>query len=193
MSPRLAAALLLMLATIPARSEDAPTADAIVKALKPAALTRSFTAADPAKKALIERLRGKATRAITVEERQDVAAIAEKSPQIDLEVSFAYDSATILPEAVPVLVALGNALADDKLKTATLLVGGHTDGKGSASYNQALSERRAAAVERFLIEQLGIADDRLIAVGFGYEQPKNTADLLAPENRRVQVVNLAVE
>jgi outer membrane protein OmpA-like peptidoglycan-associated protein len=47
---------------------------------------------------------------------------------------------------------------------------GHTDSRGSAQYNRKLSEGRAQAVRRYLIER-GIASDRLVAVGYGEERP----------------------
>lgn len=52
----------------------------------------------------------------------------------------------------------------------TLTVTGHADARGASDYNQRLSERRAAAVQRFLIE-LGIAPDRLTSEGRGEEVP----------------------
>jgi outer membrane protein OmpA-like peptidoglycan-associated protein len=69
-----------------------------------------------------------------------------------------------------------------------LLVRGHTDAKGSDVYNQQLSEWRAVAVKRFIVETFGIPPENLIAVGLGKRELKNTADPFAAENRRVQVL-----
>jgi peptidoglycan-associated lipoprotein len=52
----------------------------------------------------------------------------------------------------------------------TLRVEGHADQRGSDEYNLALSNRRAAAAKRFLIEQ-GIGPGRLETAGFGEERP----------------------
>lgn len=49
-------------------------------------------------------------------------------------------------------------------------VAGHTDERGSDSYNVALGQRRAAAAKRFLVDQ-GIAADRIETVSFGEERP----------------------
>ena len=57
------------------------------------------------------------------------------------------------------------------------------------SYNQGLSERRADAVKRFLLEKYGIEAGSLVTVGYGKTQLKNPSDPLAADNRRVQVIN----
>jgi outer membrane protein OmpA-like peptidoglycan-associated protein len=66
---------------------------------------------------------------------------------------------------------------------------GSTDAKGSETYNQGLSERRADAVKRFLLEQYGIDAGNLVTVGYGKTHLKNPAEPLSGENRRVQVIN----
>jgi OmpA-OmpF porin, OOP family len=66
-------------------------------------------------------------------------------------------------------------------------VEGHTDSKGSDSYNKTLSQRRADAVRTYLVGK-GIDSSRLSAVGFGEERPidtNRTADGRA-RNRRVE-------
>ena len=96
------------------------------------------------------------------------------------------------PAAVPrraQVTALGQALSSADLKGGTFIVAGHTDGKGGDAYNQGLSERRADAVKRFLLEKYGIEAGSLVTVGYGKSQLKNTSDPLAGDNRRVQVIN----
>jgi len=164
-------------------------------------LTRSLSATpDPkaaAEKQVVDRLRVRSisvepAQAPTAEERAQIADIARDKPAIDLEILFEYNSAEISPKAVPALVALGNALSRQDLKGSVFFINGHTDAAGSADYNQALSQRRAASVRRMLIEQYKLTPDTLIAVGFGKEQLKNPANPLAGENRRVQIVNTTV-
>ena len=92
---------------------------------------------------------------------------------------------------MPTVEALGKALTDPALKGNTFILAGHTDAKGKASYNQALSERRADAVKRFLIEKFGIPAATLVTAGYGSTHLKNTNDPFAAENRRVAVVNMA--
>lgn len=66
---------------------------------------------------------------------------------------------------------------------------GHTDAKGSDAYNLALSQRRADSVKAFLIQTCHVDGERLSAIGFGEEQPKNKDEPFADENLRVQIVN----
>jgi outer membrane protein OmpA-like peptidoglycan-associated protein len=158
-------------------------------------LTRSITvpSANPADQNFIDSLRNNRTRSITVEERTKTAEIAKAKPSIDLEVTFDYDSAEIAAKAMPTLVALGTALRSPDLKGQSFLVGGHTDAKGGDAYNLGLSERRAEAVRRFLVDKFGLPADHLIGIGFGKEQLKNKNQPFADENRRVQVVNLSAQ
>jgi outer membrane protein OmpA-like peptidoglycan-associated protein len=121
-----------------------------------------------------------------------VAAAEDKRlPSVDLEVPFAYNSDAIGVEAVAVLRTLGAALRDPSLAEDRFLIAGHTDAKGGQRFNLDLSRRRAESVRRFLVGQLGIAANRLVARGFGFTHPKNHAEPLAAENRRVQIVNLS--
>jgi outer membrane protein OmpA-like peptidoglycan-associated protein len=177
-----------------AHAEDVKSADTLVKGLAPVK-TRGFDPTAPAREAkqheLNTKLRGLKTRQITVEERAEVAKLVEesKSPNVDVQILFAFDSADILPEARPALDELGKALSDPKLKGGSFLIAGHTDAKGSDDYNLALSQRRAASVKEFLIATYKVDGGRLAAIGFGEEQLKNKDDPLADENRRVQIVN----
>src|SRR5262245_60392941 len=87
------------------------------------------------------------------------------------------------------VTALVQALSNADLKGGTFIVAGYTDAKGSETYNQGLSERRADAVKRFLLEQYGIEAGNLVTVGYGKTHLKNAAEPFSGENRRVQVVN----
>ena len=71
-----------------------------------------------------------------------------------------------------------------------LIIEGHTDSEGDAEYNLDLSERRAAAVVRYLIEAYGISSDRLAAEGLGESAPvgDNSTAEGRQQNRRVELV-----
>jgi outer membrane protein OmpA-like peptidoglycan-associated protein len=112
-------------------------------------------------------------------------------PSVDLEVLFEYKSAELTPAAVDTLTTLGRALTDERLATGTFLIGGHTDAKGSADYNLRLSQKRAEAVQQFLIATFAIDADRLTAKGFGKRYLKNPQRPRSEENRRVQIVNVS--
>jgi outer membrane protein OmpA-like peptidoglycan-associated protein len=138
----------------------------------------------------VDRLFTAASRGLSSGERAQAADLARVQPTVDLVIYFDFNSAEITPKAVPVLVELGKALSSDALAGRRFLVGGHTDAKGGDQYNLKLSERRAAAIRRYLVTNFGVDEKRLLAIGFGKEQLKNATDPTAAENRRVQVVNL---
>jgi outer membrane protein OmpA-like peptidoglycan-associated protein len=114
----------------------------------------------------------------------------QSMPAIDLEVFFDFNSATITSQAEPQLRELGAALADPKLKGAVISINGHTDGVGGDLFNRKLSERRAAMIREYLVDNFQLAPSSLRAVGYGKSRLKNKTDPSASENRRVEVVNL---
>jgi len=67
---------------------------------------------------------------------------------------------------------------------------GHTDSDGNAAANQTLSERRAEAVKRVLVNDFGIAANRLTTEGKGQSQPvaQNNSSEGKAQNRRVEFV-----
>jgi OOP family OmpA-OmpF porin len=70
----------------------------------------------------------------------------------------------------------------------SVVIEGHTDDRGAASYNQQLSQKRATAVMQYLVDNFGVASDRVSAVGKGESNPiadNNTAEGRST-NRRVQ-------
>ena len=192
----LACALTLLSGGNAVRAEDQPTEAQILDALKARGPARA--AHEPAgdrergsdERQFIQALLKKKPRTITIDDRRRVAKIAGQKPSIDLEVTFEFNSAIVGPKAVPTLVTLGRALGNRELKGATFLIAGHTDAAGDDGYNQSLSERRAEAVKIFLAEQFKLSPDQLLAIGFGRSELKNTANPLAAENRRVQIVNI---
>src|SRR5262249_50077780 len=135
------------------------SADQIVNALKPKPATRSLSAvsqspqADPAvqaqETALINRVRNRKTRSLSIGEREQIATVAAAKPTIDLEIQFDYNSAEISQISMPAVQELGKALSDPSLTGATFVVAGHTDGIGSDGFNQGLSERRADTIKRY--------------------------------------------
>ena len=77
---------------------------------------------------------------------------------------------------------MGQALNDAKLADYRFVLIGHTDAKGDEPYNQALSERRAAAVKDFLVHAVGIAPERLVTYGRGKSQLKTSPIPSQPRN-----------
>ena len=63
---------------------------------------------------------------------------------------------------------------------------GHTDAKGLATYNQTLSEQRAASVRKFLVQRFPIQPDALVSIGLGETELKRPDEPNAGINRRVE-------
>ncbi len=192
----LAAGLALPASLGLALAAEQPSAQQIIKALKPTRVTRglSTSPADTARATeearFIDTLRNRPTRSLTTAERTQIATITDNRPRIDLEINFEFNSATIGTKAAQALTDLGQALTSDDLKGRSFFVNGYTDAKGDDLYNQDLSDRRADAVKRFLAEKYGIEATKLLTVGYGKTRLKNASDPYAAENRRVQIVNL---
>jgi outer membrane protein OmpA-like peptidoglycan-associated protein len=177
------------------------TEDQILRALAPEKkpLTRGLstgpqTVVDPAASTaegkFVQKIRGRSTRSLSSAEREEIAAIVKDKPKIDLEINFEYNSADISAKSLPSVQALGRALTNNDLKGSTFVVAGHTDAAGGDAYNQDLSERRADAIKRYLVDKYGINGTDLVAVGYGKSKLKDPSQPMAEVNRRVQVVNM---
>ena len=130
------------------------------------------------------------TRSLTLTNGDYVVASARPKPTIDLhEIYFEFNSAAITADAKPQLRELGAALSDPRLKGSTISIAGHTDAVGSDAFNRILSERRAATIKWYLVDNFNLPPAKLHTVGYGKQRPKNAADVFAPENRRVEIVN----
>ena len=100
---------------------------------------------------------------------------------------FEYDSAELTAEARAALDA--NAATLKKYRTWAVTIEGHCDERGTAEYNLALGERRAAAAQAYLVS-LGVAVDRLKTVSYGKEFPFDPGhdEAAYAKNRRAQFV-----
>ncbi len=183
----LGAAAFLLLPVATGQAADAPTVEELIDKLqmKPRA-PGAGVVANPRPPPRV-----KGGHKLTTKERKDVAETVRRDdlPSADLEVYFDFNSAAVAPSALPMLRTLGEALADGRLAGGTFIVGGHTDAKGEADYNQRLSQRRAQAVRDFLVTNFPIDPAKLMAIGYGEEQLKAADEPLAAVNRRVQVIN----
>jgi len=103
----------------------------------------------------------------------------------DRKIQFQTARAIILPESEPVLKSVLDAAL--KCPDLRIQVGGHTDSRGRDTYNQGLSEARAASVVEYLTAN-GMDAEKLDAKGFGETQPigdNGTAEGRA-QNRRIE-------
>ena len=129
----------------------------------------------------------------------DVAGIAENKgcPKIDEaiiekikyaaeKIYFATGKSNLLATSNKSLNSIAAILKDNA--DLKLDIEGHTDNTGDATKNQALSQKRADAVLAYL-KAKGITEDRLVATGFGSEQPiaGNETPAGRQQNRRVEL------
>ncbi len=98
---------------------------------------------------------------------------------------FEYDSSDLKPEAMR---ALDVHAKDLKGNGARVVLEGHADERGTREYNMALGERRAKAVQRYLVLQ-GVSPAQLELVSYGEERPVATGndEQSWAQNRRVEL------
>jgi outer membrane protein OmpA-like peptidoglycan-associated protein len=102
------------------------------------------------------------------------------------ETAFEVDSDRINPGFYSTMDTISGIV--NKYGKTQLNVAGHTDSTGSAQHNQALSERRAGAVQQYM-ERNGVLPQRIYAAGYGKNQPiaSNDTDAGRRLNRRVDI------
>jgi len=102
-------------------------------------------------------------------------------------VFFDWNQAVIRTDAAEIL--RGAAVAAKQGNLAVIQLTGHADRSGPRPYNQGLSERRAGAVKRFLIDQ-GVPEDIIATLGKGEDDPlvATPDNAREPRNRRVEIV-----
>jgi outer membrane protein OmpA-like peptidoglycan-associated protein len=95
---------------------------------------------------------------------------SESEIKIDLpgDILFDFDKASIRPAAEPTLAAVAKLI--QSRKNAKVLIEGHTDSKGSDSYNAKLSDRRAASVKDWLGKH-GVNTRTIQSHGWGAKKP----------------------
>ena len=200
----------LVFAAVPVMAQSNPSADQIIKSLKPTGNlvgggTRGIRLAPPSGDTGTYSAPSSATPAAasspapavrpqqrTTSSQPPAAPAAASGPSVNLTVNFPNGSAELTSEARATLDELGRALASSELSAYRFRIEGHTDTVGSRPYNKSLSEQRAEAVAHYITEKYGVSATRLQAVGMGSDgllvpTPDQTPE---PRNRRVQVINL---
>ncbi|WP_310397684.1 OmpA family protein, partial [Hymenobacter sp.] len=105
--------------------------------------------------------------------------------RLEVPVRFKTNSTVIERGSYPALNKMVQALKDHP--DYSLRIIGHADSRGTDEYNQALSERRAAAVKRYFAGK-NVEDGRVITEGRGEAEPAapNTSPTGMSKNRRVE-------
>ena len=110
----------------------------------------------------------------------------EINVRLTSDILFDFNSAALRPESRTTLSELGENFR--QYPDNTIIVEGHTDSVGTDSYNQRLSEERAANVADYLIDR-GVSASKVIVYGFGESRPKSSNDTAEGRqlNRRVEI------
>lgn len=117
-----------------------------------------------------------ASEASSIRRSQDVLIATFKG-----ETYFDHNSTMLKPGGYQEIARIASVLK--KYPGTQIQVGGHTDNRGSAQYNQQLSWQRAEAVKRALVQQ-GVNPARIITTGYGESQPISSSHA---QNRRVEI------
>ena len=124
----------------------------------------------------------KAQAAKDAREKKNAAALNDLNIQ---NIYFDYDKSNIRSDAREILKA--NAEIFTKNSSATIVVEGYCDERGTTEYNMALGERRAQEAKQYLVN-LGLDASRIETISYGEEKPLDTQNTEAAwaQNRRAQ-------
>jgi outer membrane protein OmpA-like peptidoglycan-associated protein len=126
-------------------------------------------------------------------EKEDRSIPFKKEATIQLDIEFGVGSAKISSRYFDQLKRVADQIKASPNRIA--VIEGHTDSMGAATTNLQLSQRRAESVRQNLIDHFGIAQERLVAKGFGETRPiaSNETPEGRRKNRRVSVILLGQE
>lgn len=179
-------------------AQSSPSADQIINTLKPTADSvrtakqRGVRRLDDAAETSAVRAAPSATMAPSKVNSATIIPQASAPPSVNLFVEFETGSAELTRQAKTSLDNLGRALSSSELTPYRFRIEGHTDTVGLKEFNLSLSKRRAAAVAHYIVQNYGVNEARLDAIGVGSEHLLVATPPQTPEakNRRVEVVNL---
>ena len=103
-------------------------------------------------------------------EREQAAKVeAAATTEVNIrDINFDFDQSNIRPDAREILKA--NADVFLKNSTATIMIEGYCDERGTAEYNMALGERRAQEAKKYLVN-LGVKASQIKTISYGEERP----------------------
>lgn len=109
-------------------------------------------------------------RRFSLAQIRNIDAVRRLTPVINVDsVNFDTGSSVIRPQEAEELAALGNALREliDRNPAEVFLIEGHTDAVGAATFNLALSDRRAETVALALTEYFDVPPENMVVQGYG--------------------------
>ena len=112
----------------------------------------------------------------------------QKTVEISMQLGFKTGSAEILPEHSIEIEKVGAFMV--QYPDTKVLIEGHSDSQGAASFNKKLSQRRAESVRLSLIRTFRLDPERITSIGFGESKPiaNNGTVMGRAKNRRVVAV-----
>ena len=125
---------------------------------------------DALRAALAAELARDTERTYSLRQIRQIRKVRELAPEIELDaITFASGSAAIQPSQAEELAALGRAMSRiiEERPGEVFLIEGHTDAVGAATYNLALSDRRAETVALALTEYFDVPPENMITQGYG--------------------------
>ncbi|TYB81656.1 OmpA family protein [Maritimibacter fusiformis] len=159
----------------------------------PARETLSANDEDALRAALIASMNAETGRRFSLRQIRQYAEVRDLAPMIEVDaITFDTGSAVIKPSQAEQLAGLGIAIREviEEVPGAVFLVEGHTDAVGDASYNLALSDRRAESVALALTEYFDVPPENLITQGYGESELKIRTNEAERRNRRATVRNI---
>ncbi|GIU27253.1 OmpA family protein [Shewanella sp. MBTL60-007] len=110
----------------------------------------------------------------------------EAEDEFDIEAKFANNSAKVEPSSYGDIKDLAAYMSQHP--NSEVMISGHASNTGSAAYNMDISERRAAAVAEILVNEYGIAPERVSSKGYGITQPliEGSSAEANKANRRIE-------
>ncbi len=109
------------------------------------------------------------------------------------QIQFTSGSSTLTAASLDTLNEIAAEMA--KFPEVRIRIEGHTDSQGAKNSNLTLSQKRTDAVKVYLVEQQGLFEENLLAVGYGEARPvaDNATRAGRQKNRRVEFVVLDIE
>ena len=131
--------------------------------------------------------RVQAEAAARLQRAEEVVKQEREALQAEQTVYFYFDRSTIRAEFYATLDKHAAFLV--KHSDQSVVIQGHTDSRGTPEYNIALGERRAQAVETYLLNA-GVSASQISVVSFGEEKPavSGASEYAFAQNRRAVVV-----
>ena len=119
-----------------------------------------------------------------------IKQLMEEGKAVTNDILFDVNSDVIKPDSYSIINQFGEALKNNP--SLKIKITGHTDSDGVAANNLSLSQKRSAAVKKYLLSNYGIADTRINTDGKGASEPvaPNTTNDGKAKNRRVEFTKL---